>query len=252
MALSMVAMSVMTGCSDDPDSTKKIDFTLLGDVYNEQGYWNKCYDTDVNNVNVAGFSFSHSASVSVWDGVTYYSWNGFCPSISSDKKDHSSDNWTEYQWSAVTGRGVKSGAPYMVAMWDVAEDASSVPGNPSCCIRRVDGKSFRISSLSVTNSSYGYYVMKQGSAFSKPFGKSDWFTLHIHGVSDGSVSATIDVDLASDGNILDTWKSVDLSALGDVDMIYFTMTSSDTGQWGMNNPAYFCLDGIEVFRQDYE
>ena len=40
---------------------------------------------------------------------------------------------------------------------------------------------------------------------------------------------------------------MNLAPLGtQIDMIYFQMTSSDTGAWGMNNPAYFCLDNLEI------
>ena len=40
------------------------------------------------------------------------------------------------------------------------------------------------------------------------------------------------------------WTYVDLSSLGKVDQLAFRMTGSRTGDWGLNTPAYFCIDNI--------
>jgi len=40
------------------------------------------------------------------------------------------------------------------------------------------------------------------------------------------------------------WEWVDLSGLGLVDMIEFSLSSSDTGAYGMNTPAYFFIDNF--------
>jgi len=45
--------------------------------------------------------------------------------------------------------------------------------------------------------------------------------------------------------ILDGWTWVDLSSLGSaVKTLEFALSSSDTGMWGMNTPAYFALDNL--------
>ena len=56
--------------------------------------------------------------------------------------------------------------------------------------------------------------------------------------------------LANGTDIYRTWMKCDLSSLGNVDYIYFTMTTTDmtvseTGSW-MNTPAYFALDRLEA------
>jgi hypothetical protein len=38
---------------------------------------------------------------------------------------------------------------------------------------------------------------------------------------------------------------VDLSSIGAVRTIEFTLSSSDNGDYGMNTPSYFCLDGFK-------
>jgi hypothetical protein len=44
--------------------------------------------------------------------------------------------------------------------------------------------------------------------------------------------------------ILKTWEWVDCGKLGLVDSIYFNLTSSDVGAFGINTPTYFCLDNF--------
>jgi hypothetical protein len=44
--------------------------------------------------------------------------------------------------------------------------------------------------------------------------------------------------------ILNTWKWVDLSVFGAVDSFGFNFYSSDTGDFGINTPLYFCIDNF--------
>ena len=46
--------------------------------------------------------------------------------------------------------------------------------------------------------------------------------------------------------IVDDWTWVDLSGLGTVDRIEFTLSSSDVGSFGMNTPAYFAMDCLNA------
>jgi len=46
--------------------------------------------------------------------------------------------------------------------------------------------------------------------------------------------------------ILNEWSWFDLSSLGNVNSIRFKFSSSDVSEWGMNTPAYFCMDDLGV------
>jgi len=110
----------------------------------------------------------------------------------------------------------------------------------------------------ITNNTYAYYEMKNGSAFSKKFGGStgndpDYFAVEISAWKNGGNPAdtTVMVYLAdyrsaNDSNdyILKNWTYVDLSILGAVDSFSFDFHSSDTGAFGINTPLYFCLDNF--------
>ena len=68
----------------------------------------------------------------------------------------------------------------------------------------------------------------------------------VRGWLDGEETGTVDVYLAEDGLLANTWQQHDLSELGTVDMVDFTFDSTDVGDYGMNNPAYFCMDGLTL------
>ena len=96
----------------------------------------------------------------------------------------------------------------------------------------------------VCNSAYAYSSMTKGDDIAgAPFGADDWFLLTVHGALEGkAVNAQVEFYLAKGTNILKEWTYVDLSSLGKVDAISFTLTGSRTGQYGLNTPAYFCID----------
>lgn len=111
-----------------------------------------------------------------------------------------------------------------------------------------------------TNNTYAYNSMRDGDSFTRKFGDSgsvkgshpDWFRLTIYGYLNGAKKAdSVDFYLAdfrfvdnTKDYILKTWEWVDLQSLGSVDSLEVKLKSSDVGQWGMNTPAYFCIDNF--------
>ena len=116
-----------------------------------------------------------------------------------------------------------------------------------------------ISGFYVTNSTYAYLSMRDGDMLAKKFGGQtgndpDYLKLLIWGTKEnGSFTDTIDFYLAdyrfednSEDYIIDNWRWVDLLKLGKVKKILFSLESSDVSAWGMNTPAYFCIDNLTV------
>lgn len=114
-----------------------------------------------------------------------------------------------------------------------------------------------VKGIYVTNSTYAALSMKNGDAFAKKFGGAsgndpDFFMLSIKAYFNGTLSNNAVqfylADFRDANNALDSirksWSWIDLSSLGNVDSLIFTLTSSDTGQFGMNTPAFFCIDQI--------
>ncbi len=96
----------------------------------------------------------------------------------------------------------------------------------------------------VCNTAYAVASMSLGDSYAKKFGKDDWFLLTITGLKDGVAGEAVDFYLAKDGKYVADWTYVDLSALGEINGVVFSMSSSDTGDWGMNTPAYFAMDNF--------
>ena len=108
----------------------------------------------------------------------------------------------------------------------------------------------------ITNSTYAALSMENGDAYAKKFGGADgtdpdWFLLTIKGYEKGVYTDSINFYLAdfrsdnpADDYILRSWAWVDLQPLGKVDSLTFELHSSDVGAYGMNTPAYFCLDNL--------
>jgi len=114
------------------------------------------------------------------------------------------------------------------------------------------GEAQEISGCYLTNNAYAYQSMKDGDYYAKKFGQGDWLKLTITGTdAEGKQTGSVDfylADLRSENEathyILDKWLWCDLTSLGKVQRLDFTMSSSDNGEYGMNTPAYFCMDNL--------
>jgi len=176
---------------------------------------------------------------------TYQSWAGFSYSNTTDTTTPGYTN----QYSAITGTdgsGV-SGGIYGVAYID-----SYTPVIPTITL---DPANDAPQSIQVTNTAYAYYTMLDGDSFTDKFTAGDWFLLTISAYnSQNQLINAVEFYLADfrssnsgDHYILDQWATVDLTSFGGgVASIDFLLTSSDTGVYGMNTPAYFAMDNLEV------
>lgn len=174
--------------------------------------------------------------------ATWSSWSGWAIST---KRDSISPGYTN-DLSAITAYGYQSPS-YAVAY--VASGTNYI---------KVDNQTgVRLTGLYLTNSTYAYRSMLDGDAFAKKFGglsgtDPDFFKLTIQGMSKGvNIGEPTEVYLAdfrsdnsSEDFILKDWKYVPLNVVG-ADSLSFVLSSSDNGAFGMNTPAYFCIDQIE-------
>jgi hypothetical protein len=180
----------------------------------------------------ADFLYSYNYGC-CWSGFTY-----------SNEIDTTTAGFGNDQ-SAITGDGVGIGQDnYAVGYLDAF---SGVPVTVSFDgPKTVQGSYF-------TNTTYSYLAVANGDdgndpAFVKgPFGEGDFFKLTVSGLdSGGSSISSLDILLADEAAVIDEWEWVGLSGLGEVYGLSFTMTSSDTGDFGMNTPGYFAIDNLTV------
>ncbi|MDG1440813.1 MAG: DUF4465 domain-containing protein [Flavobacteriales bacterium] len=107
-------------------------------------------------------------------------------------------------------------------------------------------------SVNISNSTYAANSMRDGDAFAKKFTNvdQDFFKIHIYGYSNGTLIDSTEFYLAdfthADSSldyIVTDWQYIELGP-NIYDSVQFKLTSSDVGQFGMNTPAYFCIDNV--------
>ena len=160
----------------------------------------------------------------------------------SNMRNDSSEGYLN-QYSAITAKGYQSNN------YAVAQDGAKV----------IIPASKNVLGVYVTNSTYAYLSMKNGDQFAKKFGgangnDADSFELIVKGYHNGALKDTSVhfklADFTFSDNFADyivkEWTWMDLTALKDADSVEFSLSSSDVGQWGMNTPAYFCIDNFAV------
>ena len=240
--------------------------------YTSAGYWDQTYnDADYTWLEFGSadvFMFSHliAGPGSSWGGVY---WDGFTIAIGGDQTDYgragSSASWTTNFGGCMAGGGVKTvdgeialnedgtaqadpDSPYLIGYWSLwgAEEPTN-----QMMFTDVDGEmAFKPMGVYVCNHPWPYYGCEHGDGFGRAFAEGDHFDLTAVGVKeDGSeVSATMCLVEYTNGELkaANDWTYFDLSTMGEVTSVYFTMSSTDTGDWGMNTSAYFCLDKFQV------
>jgi hypothetical protein len=178
------------------------------------------------------------------DGDWWF-WEGFAYSNMSDTTTPGYTN----QFSAYTGTGYNPGDDvYAVGYVGYSTIPTVTLPNPTNVLCGY-----------FTNTTYAALAMLNGEAPAKKFGGAsgddpDRFLLTITGKDAGGVAVgTVDFylgDYRFEDNsldyIVDSWEYVDLSSLGVVKSLEFTLSSSDVGEWGMNTPAYFAMDNLVV------
>jgi len=179
--------------------------------------------------------------------VQYSSWVGFSYSNTTDVTTPAYSN----QYSAYAGSGANGSEKYGV-FYSVGMITFATP--------------VQVDSMKLTNTTVAGLSMLNGDAYAKQFGSvnnadgepdgtngADYFRVLIYGldqqsqkVGDSIVFYLADFRSADDEEdyILNTWKNVDLTALGNVYGLTFEFESSDEGEFGINTPSYFALDNI--------
>lgn len=229
-------------------STTKLEFNQ------ETGAWTETYSDQATAIESQIFSFVHNAN------PDWMSWNAFTASNSADNSQR--ENTVKFQFSNMAEGGILLDESGNIKLneYGVPEVSPEVPylvgfygafyGESACSLTMSDGLDHKVKSAWFNMNSYPYYSVECGDAYARAFHNGDKYTLTVHGVSATGNETSVEVVLASynDGDLTINrgWKEVDLSALGAVNQIYFTMSSTDSGEWGMNTPAYFCMDKLAV------
>jgi len=177
-----------------------------------------------------------------FDGPYPY-WTGWSVSSSTDVTTEGFTN----QYSSISGGGFDGSLTFGVgtAFGSVELELNDLAkGNP-------------VQGIYINNGTYAYLSMLNGDSFAKRFGGEDgsdpdFFLLTISAYVDGMITddkvefylADYRFENSMEDYIVNEWTFVDLSTLGDVDGLSFSLSSSDNNANGMLTPAYFLVDNI--------
>lgn len=185
---------------------------------------NSEFKLDTTGIFTSGdFTFKQTAMPS----SAYYSCN-----VVSNHTDTEFKDWND-AWKSAIG-GAHAGQNYVTWNQDyygkdtiTLKEAAIIPG------------------FYVTNCVYAYSSITKGDGYDTPFAEGDWFLLTINGSLEGkAVNKEVKFYLAKDTEVVLDWTYVDLSELGKVDAITFSLTGSRTSYGYLNTPAYFCFDDL--------
>lgn len=242
------SMSIaLTACDPETEDANRL-ITFEDVVLDARGVWNgsdkagtlSSYEEwgSVVNSYTSGFSSGILNCTNVfYQDQTYFStwWSGMACSNHNDKDSIGYGN----QYSVYAPAGAAGSAKFAIVGSDSAFCSFTVP--------------VEIKSLMYNNSTYVYWALKDGmdgSGVVRKFEAGDFFLVTVSGYDSTNVkTGEVIIPLADFRNsksyICSDWTKISLESLGKVTSLVFHFSSSDTGDWGMNTPAYICIDNIE-------
>ncbi|MDR1653273.1 MAG: DUF4465 domain-containing protein, partial [Prevotellaceae bacterium] len=250
-----------------PGDTITLDLSLplnpASFTYTPAGYWTETYnEDDYLMIDFDNFSFSHAAF------SDYNYWYGFTVCTSGDNANYIGAYGWDYthQWGNMAGGGIKTdasgavlkddngkpqveqGIPYMLAYADSPTAAQTI-------IYGAD-EPYQAVGVYVNISPWAYYGNIAGDGFAEGLtAEGDYFKLLIH---------ALDEDYEDNGKVVEhyfakfengaltqspDWEWVDLSPLGKVYGLSYTLESTDANSYGMRTAAYFALDKLQVCKE---
>ena len=198
----------------------------------EEGHMSVSTEEDDERTSFQSGSFEFATGcMSDYD---YWYWFGY-----ANETDNTYTKLSD-QWKNVVGGGYNGSKNYGVAY--------AAAFNGPCYVTLLSDEAAVVPGFYITNSAYTYSSLTQGDGYAKKFELGDWYLLTVTGYdADDNVTGTKDYYLAdlreaASAYIIDDWRYVDLSTLGEVKRLKFELSSSDGEGFNINTPTYFCFD----------
>ena len=242
----LLLMPAMTW-ADEPAKTATFEDLTLA----ENSHWN---GPDMNGVEEeglygdtqkqggfvsGGFRFANNYS------LDWGSWSGFSYSNSTATTGVS---YTDDQWNSCVGHGVNGSSNYAVFYEDAYAPMTVTVVNSS------EGEV--VSGFYITNAAMTVNAFLNGDGMTAgAFGQGDFFLLTITGDNDEEVEfylADYRSENAAEHYYVRDWRWVDLTSLGRVKELTFSLKSSRANSWGYTTPLYFCMDDMGGVKPDHE
>ncbi len=194
-------------------------------------------------------SLLYNGGEGFWSGFTY-------SNLSEINNDYAHDQFAAASLSGMDGVSSNYVVSYVASDW-MSGSYDPIPAE----IKVTNGVAVQFSGFYINNTHIGLTSIRDGSLYNKKFGGEtgndpDWFKLSVWGIrSDNSITPKTEHYLAdfrsrdnSKDYIQNGWRWVDLKSLGEVKELRFELQSTDNGDFGMNTPAYFCMDNLSILK----
>lgn len=201
-----------------------------------ESFW--FYNPNENPGSFKSGSFTFNNGWSEYDGFIY--WDAFAYSNMTLGIDDMHDYNAQYGNTA--GQGANGSSTFAVAFYSSYHPPFIDLDNPAV-----------VSGVYLNNNLYAYSSMINGDYYAGgPFEQGDYFKVIFTPASDeAAVLPKVECYLAdyrsenpTDHYIITDWTWFDLSSLGEVAALTFSFEGSRTGDWGLNTPAYLCMDNL--------
>lgn len=252
--------------SVDAYTTQTVTFEDVADEYlaGPSSYGENLYSTYTGGTQFTGYTDKTSdLYFGINNNFGYEFWNGgFAISQWNEMETAGYLNQCSVYYShPTTKKGGNNGSDTFAVGYGYLDEVPttySYDSRPSLYFA-TEGTEKVIESCYITNNTYLYHSVTGGDSFGKVFSyeDKDWYKVTATGFDkDGNQTGEVEIYLADfrtedAGGIVTEWTKFDLSSLGAVHKIVFNCCSSDVGDYGLNTPAYFCIDDI-VIRNSFE
>ncbi|MDR0688069.1 MAG: DUF4465 domain-containing protein [Prevotellaceae bacterium] len=244
LAAFAVASLAALSCTKDDDSSPQdtatiaaydtitVDFSDL--TLSAGSHWDGSDGSGQFVSGIATFLNSYNADFSSWSGFAY-----------SNQSDTSASSYTA-QFDVYTASPSSRGV-FAVGYMDTYATATYTPAIPTVTFT----EQVALQSADFALNAYAYKSMRDGDGFAKQFAANDWYKITVKSIDSAGLAVdSLEVYLADfrDGKslLVDDWTSFSLAPLGAAGKLTFEASSTDISAYGMNTPAYFCIDNMVI------
>ena len=213
--------------------------------YNLPAGANKYVDAAWAN-NTEAYLYSGSYAFANVPNKLYNAYTGYV--ISSDPSNTATGNYMTDQFRSAAG-GAYEGSNFAVAYYSAPSAWFAGYNDPVTLTNTAEPQV--ISGFYITNSAYTLDAVLNGDYANDAFAQGDYLSLTISGYNGTAKTGETTFYLAdyrsedaSEHYALDTWKWLDLSGLGEVTRLEFSMFTTKSDEYGFTTPTYFCLDNF--------
>ncbi|MDL2257121.1 DUF4465 domain-containing protein [Bacteroidales bacterium OttesenSCG-928-I14] len=143
------------------------------------------------------------------------------------------------EFNSVVGKGVEGSDNFAVVYYSEYDGPVQISLQEKANIKGVF----------ITNTAYTAKTIREGNGFAKAFEQGDFLKIVFADEDNNKVEYFLADYMAENSEyhfVVDSWQWLDLSSLAITSKLQITMESSQVDQFGIQTPAYFCMDNLRA------